>query len=290
MRRSDYLQGDVARFYKWLSQRLRGCPIHFSITGYHRQYPALYDALNAYRWPPREVSGRPNPDGSYPYMHPTVPTLVANSTLAANSEVLEIIQKALRTAYAEAPASSSALAGAVAATLHWGGVYTRTRHGGNKPWLAQNYVNLFSVLQNVVKDHALGDDVSGVAALRFNSGMTKIYSLLIDDFIIYDSRVAAALAWLALKWWTVIEGKPQNQIHEHLRFLCLPGNGKSRKLRNPAPSVFTTHATNPYEHYKWNVRANWLLHHAQVLAGKKSRFSSLREVEAALFQMGERVV
>ena len=29
-----------------------------------------------------------------------------------------------------------------------------------------------------------------------NSGFTKIYSLYIDDFIIYDSRVGAALGFL----------------------------------------------------------------------------------------------
>jgi hypothetical protein len=290
LRRNDYLQGDVARFCEWLSQRLEGHPIHFSIAGYNRQFSTLQDALNAYSWPLKKVSGRPNPDGSFPYIHPTVPTLVANSTLAANSAVLDVIQKALRAAYFNVQATSNALAGAVAATLHWGGVYTTTRHGGNKLWLAQNHVNLLSVLQNVVNDHALGDDVSGVTALRFNAGMTKVYSLLIDDFIIYDSRVAAALAWLALKWWMVVKGKSQSQLHEHLRFLCLPGNGKAQKLRNPAPSLFTTHATKPYEHYKWNVRANWLLHHAQGMAGTNSRFSSLREVEAALFQMGERVI
>jgi hypothetical protein len=290
LRRNDYLKGDVARFCDWLSQRLGGQPIHFSITGNYRQFSTLVDALNAYSWPQKKVSGRPNPDGKYPYIHPTVPTLAANSNLAANTAVLDVIRKALRTAYFNVPATSDTLSGAVAATLHWGGVYKATRYGGNKPWLAQNHVNLQSILQDVVNDHALGDDESAVTDLRFNAGMTKVYSLLIDDFIIYDSRVAAALAWLALKWWTAVEGKPQSQLHEHLRFLCLPGNGKALKLRNPAPSLFTTHATKPYEHYKWNVRVNWLLSRAQALAGTNSRFSSLREIEAALFQMGERVI
>lgn len=227
MRRNDYLKGDVARFCEWLSQRLGGQPIHFSITGNYRQFSTLVDALNAYSWPQKKVSGRPNPDGKYPYIHPTVPTLAAKSTLADNTAVLDVIQKALRTAYFNVPATNDTLSGAVAATLHWGGVYKATRYGGNKPWLAQNHVNLLSILQDVVNDHALGDDESGVTALRFNAGMTKVYSLLIDDFIIYDSRVAAALAWLALKWWTAVEGKPQSQLHEHLRFLCLPGNGKA---------------------------------------------------------------
>ena len=36
--------------------------------------------------------------------------------------------------------------------------------------------------------------------LRFNAGMTKVYSLMCDNFIIYDSRVAAALGWLVMKY------------------------------------------------------------------------------------------
>lgn len=36
--------------------------------------------------------------------------------------------------------------------------------------------------------------------LRFNSGMTKVYSLLCDNFVIYDSRVAAALGWAIVKY------------------------------------------------------------------------------------------
>ncbi len=290
LRRENYLQGDVAQFCEWLSQRLGRHPIHFSITGHRKQFSTLHDALNAYEWPLKKVSGRPTPDGNYPYKHPTVPTLIARSSLATNTTVLDVIQKALRTAYLSDPVPSDALAGAVAATFHWGGVYTTTKNGGNRPWLAKNYCGLLPILQNVVNDHAQGEDYSRVTALRFNAGMTKVYSLLIDDFIIYDSRVAASLAWLVLNWWTVIKGNPHNQLPENLRFLCLPGNGNARKLRNPAPMVFETHATKPYEHYKWNVRANWLLHRAQQLAGESSRFSSLREIEAALFQMGERVV
>ncbi|MOA38849.1 hypothetical protein D3C78_1605740 [compost metagenome] len=54
--------------------------------------------------------------------------------------------------------------------------------------------------------------------------------------------------------------------------------------------MFKTLSAHPHEHYAWNVRANWLLDSAQELAGEESQFGSLREIEAALFQMGERVV
>lgn len=290
MRAEDYLQGDVARFCQWLSQRLGGDPIHFAVPGHDKQFLTLHEALQAYAWPLKKLAGLPNPDPVYPYRHPEVPTLLAKGSLAANTAVLRLIQQALRAAYHAGPASPEALAGAVAATFHWGGVYKETPFGGNKPWLAGNYHGLFAILENVVNDHVRGDDESRVRDLRFNAGMTKVYSLLIDDFVIYDSRVAASLAWLVLNWWTQVEGKPSDQLHEHLRFLCLPGNGNASKRRNPQPQLFKTRATAPYEHYKWNVRLNWLLRGAQQRAGERSRFSSLREIEAALFQMGERVV
>jgi hypothetical protein len=36
--------------------------------------------------------------------------------------------------------------------------------------------------------------------LRLSSGMIKVYSLLCKDFIIYDSRVAAGLGWMVVKY------------------------------------------------------------------------------------------
>lgn len=44
------------------------------------------------------------------------------------------------------------------------------------------------------------DDNSALKVRRFNAGMSKVYSLIVADFIIYDSRVAAALAWFVARW------------------------------------------------------------------------------------------
>ncbi|MDT4852605.1 hypothetical protein FQZ97_868420 [compost metagenome] len=290
MKRGCYLQDEVAEFTEWLAERLCGLPINFSLSGHDKQYRTLYEALRAYSWPLKTVAGRPNPDNGYPYVHPVVAPLPPKSTLATNTGVLDVIQRALRSAYKGGPSQSNELTGAVAAILHWGGVYTTTKHGGNKPWLATNHPHLLSILQAVVNDHARNDDCSKVPNLRFNSGMTKVYSLLIDNFIIYDSRVAASLAWLALSWWTSVKGQPKGKLPPHLRFGCLAGNGKTFGYRNPDKAVFKTLSAHPHEHYAWNVRANWLLDSAQELAGEESQFGSLREIEAALFQMGERVV
>lgn len=290
MKRESYLQGDVAEFTEWLAQRLCGLPINFSVLGHSKAYRTLPDALDAYCWPLKAQAGRPNPDSHYPYVHPVVSPLHAKSNLAANTAVLDVIQKALRGAYKDGLSPSNELSGAVAATFHWGGVYTTTKTGGNKPWLEKNHPRLLSILEAVVSDHAQGDDCSKVPDLRFNSGMTKVYSLLIDNFVIYDSRVAGSLAWLTLHWWTSVKGRLTGELPRLLRFGCLTGNGKALGYRNPDKTVFKTLSVQPNEHYMWNVRANWILEGAQTQAGKDSKFVSLREIEAALFQMGERVV
>lgn len=220
------------------------------------------------------------------HIYPVLPRLAASSGLESNTAVLNNLQDALRTAFMGQ--NTLRLAGAIAGILHWGGVYTTTRGGGNKPWLARNYTRLRDLLNQVVIDHASGSDVSTVSELRFNAGMTKVYALLLDDFIIYDSRVAASLTWLALHWWKDVKNSNSIQLPAALRFGTLPPRGNARGHRNAAPGIFHE-IKRAQDHYMWNVRANWLLSDALSLAGKESQFATLREVEAALFQMGDRV-
>ena len=149
-------------------------------------------------------------------------------------------------------------------------------------------MNLHAVLNAVLLDHAGGDDISKVSGLRFNAGMTKVYALLIPDFVIYDSRVAASLTWLANHWWTNVKQLSQATLPTNLRFGTLPANGSAQGHRNAAPSTFPV-ITRADDHYTWNVRANWLLSDALRQAGRSSKFATLREIEAALFQMGDRV-
>lgn len=285
MNQAQYMIQPVAAFRDWLAQRLCGQPINFVAP--ENSYPDLPGALAAYSWPLRKQTGLPNPHLGLPYVHPIVPVLAAHSSLASNTVVLNIIQRTLRAAYAAGPTGAHQLSGAVAAVFHWGGVYTER---GNRGWLSANHGNLLAILQATVHDHARGEDTTNVDSLRFNSGMTKVYSLLIDNFIIYDSRVAAALAWLAKRWWTIECGEPAHTLPQHLRFACLPANGAMAHCRNPDVTLFPMIVANPNEHYLWNVRANWLLADSLRVAGVNSHFSSLREVEAALFKMGNRVI
>jgi hypothetical protein len=284
MNKEQYLIDDVACFRDWLAERIQGQPVQFRI-GSH-QYASLHAAMASYAWPLKSQNGLPKPQEGYPYIHPIVQPLSAHANLAANTEVLDQLQNALRVAFMRK--QTLELAGAVASIFHWGGVYTTTRHGGNKPWLKNHHLNLHELLKQVVVDHASGYDVSTVHGLRFNAGMTKVYALLLDEFIIYDSRVAASLTWLALNWWTITKNSPPATLPDLLRFGTLPANGSARKHRNASPGIFPT-ITRATDHYTWNIRANWLLSDALNRAGKASQFATLRQVEAALFQMGDRV-
>lgn len=51
-------------------------------------------------------------------------------------------------------------------------------------------------------------------SLKMNSGFSKIYSLLVDDFIMYDSRVAAALCLLVRRF---CEAKGLNEVPGSLK-------------------------------------------------------------------------
>ena len=125
--------------------------------------------------------------------------------------------------------------------------------------------------------------------LRFNSGLTKIYALLLDNFVIYDSRVAAALTWLVTKW----EAQTKlSALPDSLCFGCMRAN-QSKKSRSPElrqpDARFTYLNQNPYMHAHWNLRANWVLKSAFDKAmhiNGLMKLQSLREVEAMLFAIG----
>lgn len=290
LRHGEYLQDDVALFSRWLAERLSGQPIDFAIAAYPAAYPTLQDALNDYNWPPRKISALVD-SAMDVYRYPaSIVDLPGRSGIVVNSQMLKQLQRALHDAYSRGNTANFELAGAVAAILNWGGVYaTVWKTKGNKPWLAANHLGLYDLLKAVVQDHARGEDQSRITDLRFNSGMTKVYSLLIDDFIIYDSRVAAALAWLVITWWRTSRKQSDDSLPLALRFGCLPANGKGGAFRNPQRLLFPTLRSCPARHYTWNMRANWLLGDALKQAGSASHFSSLRDIEAALFQMGARV-
>lgn len=240
-------------------------------------YQTIHDALTAYSWPNKRIDIQ-TPNGQI--------VINAHSNYQANKKVLDTLESGIRSA-AQATGNSVNLAAWAQAIMTWGGVYTKR---GNGKWLDGQRNNFAAYLTRALS--ALGQNNDAITAamadLRSNAGTTKIHSLLLPNFVIYDSRVAAALAWLAFQW---ANSEPQH-IPEHLRFACMRANSTKDKKRSPHPETFPYFAATGDKHHhhaKWNLRANWIIEAATTSAQEQANRNKLtsRELEAALFMIGD---
>lgn len=281
MTKNDYLKKrKIEEFVEWLSANLDNNTFAHQYTnrksGEHWSCTSLFDAFTHYHWP-----------------HPAIPGLApAGKTFATSAVALGALEAELR----KALASLSDLAACLAAmdVMAWGGV-----RKGNVSWLLAHQAGLAQLLTDTRNALNAGNTLHPLLispGLRFNAGMTKVYSLICDNFIIYDSRVAAALGWAVVKFCSV---KDIKAVPETLRFPCAPANeGKNPrapKLRNPSNGQleFPRLQRNAM-HAEWNLKASWLL---EATLGhdnaKRSMFKQvsapggpLRALEAALFMIG----
>lgn len=276
---------DVISFSDWLADVICGkVNIDYVLTE-NTRFDRLSCARGAYRWPPRKIV-LPLPTGAV--------VLPRWSGLRENEDVLQLLADGLREALKKRPRNEEALAEWIKAIFIWGGVYTKR---GNGAWLESMRGRLGPYLDRTLS--SLGNaeqrrDIEQLTDLRSNAGTTKLHSLALDDFVIYDSRVAAALAWLVVKWACAAN---RNSIPPMLRFGCMRPNTTDRgKVRTPDRRLFHYFApvagnlNSQRTHAFWNLCANWLLRAALDKAGRKcgsdSNFRSLRDVEAGLFVMG----
>lgn len=267
---------DTISFVSYLADILsKRRPLGFDHAG--RSYTDIHQAFQSYCWPNRRID-IPTPNGNL--------VISAKSNYRENKVVLDALQNGIRSAL-HTLGSSASLADWAQAIMIWGGVYTRR---GNGNWLNGQRATFDSYLNRALTVLQEDDDdaPSRMADLRSNAGTTKVHSMLLSDFVIYDSRVAAALAWLVFQWANEC---PQT-VPEHLRFSCMRANSTRQKKRSPDPLAFPYFAatgSGHHHHAKWNLRANWIIEAAtaatDTLPGR-NKLSS-RELEAALFMMGD---
>jgi hypothetical protein len=177
----------------------------------------------------------------------------------------------------------------------WGGVTNgnANRVRGEADQLAAKYSSTISQL------HLGGDDAVLDQVWNMNSGFTKVYSLLSDGLIMYDSRVGAALGYL-VKLCAIKYG--WKSIPEALLFpYAPPRNGvTAQNPLNRDPGQF--HGTN-FPNFsgraalqaKFMLRASWIvnavieklkcLNEAELKCGK-TKISKHRFIEAGLFMVG----
>lgn len=269
MLRQEYCENnDVQQLILWLTDVVSG-ETNINYPHPNGVWEVFGDAVASYSWSNRMNNG-PQP-GTRPWEFPesSLFTLAANSDLAANEAVLNRLEGGLRDSLCN---DGEEIAPWLNSIFLWGGV----ARSANLSWLINNRYQLREILNRTIDVITADDDDFNFNIPRFNSSMTKVYSLLVDDFIIYDSRVAAALAYLA-SVWAVRDGVP-----ELLRFRCMDAMGN--QCRNPNPNVFPHMGSNPNLYLKWNLRANWILHAVSQQIGHGGL--SLREIEAGLFMMG----
>lgn len=276
MNKQQYLaNADVAAFIAWLKDKLDNANASLGHSylnrkmGFNWQCDSVFDAYQKYDWPFRYTNHNGTP--------------ISGRTFNRNEQALNSIKQQLREAFIQG--HQQKLIQASCMVFKWGGV----AHG-NENW-AKNHENLigeYRIAQQLLNPHLADDEKS--CNFKFNSGLSKVYSLLIDDFIIYDSRVGAALGWLVIKY---CQAKNLPFVPELLAFPWAAAkegvNAINPKNRNPSQGNYRIPpiGNNPDNHARWNLRASWLL---ADLANSNNSFKStndpLRALEAALFMIG----
>lgn len=283
MKKIQYLADfHVSSFVEWMSQNIDSSTFEhrYLIRSNRRSWSckSLSDACNQYDWP-----------------HPPIERLCVpgGSTFESNAKALRALEIDLKAALVF-PYDDGLACIASIDVMYWGGVQAR-----NAKWLADNREGLAKLLAETGEAFESGDASHPLICksdFRFNAGMTKIYSLICSNFVIYDSRVAAALGWAVTKF---CEEKSLSQVPDGLRFPWSPAKesetARNPKRRNPGKSSLQFPRLRTGRHHaEWNLKANWVLdavinHPNSVVSDlNKTRdlASPLRALEAALFMIG----
>jgi hypothetical protein len=283
MNRSEYVTGKVKEFVEWVSKRLDDDTFahayRFRRRGKDWACASLFNAYELYYWPHKAIRAF---------------GLEAGSSSESSVRVLETLQNELN-AGLEAGDNERVRRAAIG-VMQWGGV-----ENGNVKWLNDRRDKLCDIIGRTRDAFDAGDTEHSDLAdrdLRLTSGMSKVYSLVCKDFVIYDSRVAAALGRAVVQFCE----DPDQDLSDVPPGLAFPW----------APSKASPNATNPPRRYPgkarfnfprlvagrsyavWNMKTSWLLDaiidHFSTQSSGFARLGSkmlrLRALEAALFMIG----
>ena len=277
MKKQEYLEDKiVADFIDWMIPRISG-EIEFLHKYINRKDKSIWNCnsiFNAYvnyKW-------------RFNCVLPEIEK-ISGSTYKESEQVLRLIEEGMKLSIQEN--NSKKLLMYSLAILEWGGVkrsnYNRLLE--MKKDIIPYFQNSIDKLNPISTDS--NDDFSGII---MNSGFTKLYSLLIDDFVIYDSRVGASLGLLTKHYLTE---KGIYLVPELLNFAygnARPTKSDSGKLNRRNPSnkryKFPTLNNSDKKHIKNNIYANWLLKELSEKSKFKHENNPIRALESALFMIG----
>lgn len=217
-------------------------------------------------------------------------------TSFAETEVILLnLSKRLRNCLSNKDLSSDSLASVCKDILIWGGVYTKKHVAAKLRKLDEESLLVYlNQVMTVLNDNGLNSDFMTDVDMRnlieIDSGTTKIYSLMLNNFAIYDSRVGCALGLLVNKF---VKEKKYQAVPDLLRFSW--GGDKTRRNPNDLNSKVFPEFNNkdfPNIRMKHNIEASWLIEYVGENINQNSGFfklnvaSRLRAIEAALFMIG----
>ena len=242
-----------------------------------RTFQRLEDAFDAYYWP--------EPDDSF----------------SENIEILEPLKIRLRNARAAAD-NEDAIFSSIARMLWWGAGNKGTKlYTGNMTWL-QKRIGRGTSATEILDDVEVAFDTESFEPERFsedsfrsNAGYTKKYALMKDDFVIYDSRVAAAIGLLVVRYCDVQEPALKDLPH-NLVFGRSSAAGNDNRDPSQRGLEFPDFEGDHSLHASSNWRANIVLSRAIALLEQEDRQPAwmgendpIRNVEAALFMLGKHI-
>lgn len=211
------------------------------------------------------------------------------NTFEESQEILSYLKGEIQKAFNDS--NEENLFFAVKAVLAWGGPRTLgNEKRGNWKYLkninSNGHDSVLEFLKTVNNQwEALNSDNAKITSkinFRSNSGFTKIFSLFLNDFVIYDSRVGAAFTHFLSK-------KFGSEIPDYL-ILDLPNGSekKSKYILNSNPAIFKSTSQNDKKHFSSNVKASWIIKEVIELINKKNISEKIdsRQFEAALFMIG----
>lgn len=255
------------------------CYLYLDINQ-HYCFSSILDATNQYHFPINQM------------FHHYLPVGADTHSISSNNIVLANLQRNLRASFL--PGNDQSLLQSCIDILRWGGTEVPVPYninyltdvaasGGVDPLynFLQRNIQFFSNAVLPVFPVACPPD------FRSNAGFTKIYSLLVDDFTIYDARVAAALQALVVQY-CLTRNLPS--VPQTLKFRKMAGRPNHLRDGSTVPYVFQSTNNASHHHADSNIRANLIL--TALLARFGGKFGSyagqaaLRHLEAGLFMLG----
>ncbi len=281
MNEQEYINSPIVKeFIKWLGRKLT-IPNSFCHS-YTMLKPkqewscnSIYDAYLKYRWPvniDEELKRELN---------------IQDNSYDSNAKALNYYSRSIRQAFiSEDNVSLNHISRQI---LKWGGVDDKHNLGhleNRKEYLYQDYLEAKRLLTFSV------DLSNNFSSIKMNSGFTKIYAMLFDDFIIYDGRVGAALGYLVRLFFEEYNLDPP--VSDELAFMW--GAAQPVKvpniphLRNPSKNGcrFKILVKNT-PHTICNIKANWLvktIFQSSKFGELSIKTGAMRAFESALFMIG----